>query len=55
MREGIEDYELLRALSVHNPGLAAELARRVMPSFTDYVREVDAFRAIQQELLSAAL
>jgi hypothetical protein len=53
MREGIEDYELLRALSVHNPARAAELARRVTPSFTNYVHDVDSFREIEQELLSA--
>jgi hypothetical protein len=53
MREGIEDYELLKALSAHNPQRAAELARRVMSSFTTYVHDVDSFRAIQQELLTA--
>jgi glucosylceramidase len=53
MREGIEDYELLKALAAHNPRLAAELARRMMPSLTDYVRDVSSFRTIQAELLNA--
>jgi len=52
MREGIEDYELLRALSVTHPRRAAELARRMMPSFKDYVRDAGSFRILQAELLS---
>ena len=54
MREGIEDYELLKALSVRDPRRAADLARRIVPSFTRYARDVSEFRAVHAQLLSAA-
>jgi hypothetical protein len=51
MREGIEDYELLVALSKRDPAKARELAAEAIPHFTDYVRDVSAFRKIQTKLL----
>lgn len=50
MREGIEDYELLRSLALKNPALARELAAKAVRGFTDYEREVSAFRRLQAEL-----
>jgi len=51
MREGIEDYELLRALKAKNPAVADELARAAVQSFTDYVRDPKAFRTLERRLL----
>ena len=54
MREGIEDYELL----MESAGRALEhtdaLARKVIPTFTDYVRDVNQFRNFERELLVVA-
>jgi hypothetical protein len=52
MREGIEDYELLMEAAWHVPDRTDALARRVMPSFTDYVRDVTEFRKFHHELLA---
>ncbi|HUJ24203.1 MAG TPA: DUF4091 domain-containing protein, partial [Bryobacteraceae bacterium] len=52
MREGIEDYELLRALSAKDPEKARQIARQAIPGLTDYVRDVAAFRRLQAELLA---
>ena len=51
MREGIEDYELLAALSKRDPEKAQQLAKEAIPHFTDYVREVGTFRKLQARLL----
>lgn len=51
MREGIEDYELLTALSKRDPAKARELAAEAIPHFTDYVRDVETFRKLQARLL----
>jgi len=53
MREGIEDYELLKLLKARNAGEAERLARAAIGSFTEYVREPAAFRRIQKSLLKA--
>src|SRR5260370_631163 len=50
MREGIEDYELLMEAARHDPERTDALARMVMPSFTDYVRDVTEFRKFHHEL-----
>jgi hypothetical protein len=54
MREGIEDYELLMESARYAPERTDALARRVMPGFTDYVRDVNQFRKFQRELLMLA-
>jgi len=54
MREGIEDYELLRSLSKRNPQEAQQIVKQAITSFTDYVRDVPTFRKIQISLLEAA-
>jgi hypothetical protein len=54
MREGIEDYELLMEAARHDPERTDALARMVMPSFTDYVRDVTEFRKFHHELLVLA-
>ncbi len=51
MREGIEDYELLRVLAVRDPEKARRLARTAIPGLTDYVRDVAAFRRLEAELI----
>lgn len=53
MRDGIEDYELLRQLAQKNPAEADRLARAAMTSFTEYVRDPAAFRKIERRLLEA--
>ena len=53
MREGIEDYELLRVLKEKNPAKADRLANQAIRSFTDYVRGVPGFRSIERQLLEA--
>lgn len=54
MREGIEEYEVLRELELHRPGAASKLAQTVIPGFTDYVRDVRQFRDYQRQLLTGA-
>ena len=53
MREGVEDYEMLRALQARDPAAAEEIAASAVSSFTDYVRDAAAFRTIEQRLLDA--
>lgn len=53
MREGIEDHELLAALAARDPEKARALAREAIPNFTDYVRDVRAFRQLQKRLLES--
>jgi hypothetical protein len=54
MREGIEDYELLRESARHAPERTDALARTVMPTFTEYLRNVSEFRKFERELLVLA-
>ena len=54
MREGIEDYELLRAAAVKDPARARNVAAQAVPNINDYVRDVPSFRRLQKELLAAA-
>jgi hypothetical protein len=53
LREGIEDYELLRVLKEKNPAAAEALAQQAVRSFTDYVRNPDEFRRIHKQLLGS--
>ena len=53
MREGIEDYELLRALQFTNPTEAQRIAQSAISSLTEYVRDPAEFRRIEQSLLRA--
>jgi hypothetical protein len=53
MREGIEDYEMLRALREKNPAEAERIAAAALPSFTEYVRDPAAFHKIERSLLKA--
>ncbi len=54
MREGIEDYELLMEAARHAPERTDALARTVMPTFTEYLRNVSQFRKFERELLVLA-
>jgi hypothetical protein len=51
MREGIEDYELLRALKEKNPAEAERLAKAAIQSFTEYVRDPVTFRKLERQML----
>jgi hypothetical protein len=53
MREGIEDYELLRLLQASKPAEAERIANSAVSSFTDYVRDPMAFRKVEKSLLEA--
>lgn len=53
MREGIEDFEMLRALNAKNPVEAERLSRAAIAAFTDYVRDPATFRKIERNLLEA--
>lgn len=52
-RDSIEDYELLRALSLRDEAKAHQLADRLVHDFGDYEMDVARFRAVRRELLSA--
>lgn len=51
MREGIEDYGLLRALAGRDAEAARRIAAEAVQSFTEYVREPARFREIHSKLL----
>ncbi len=51
MREGIEDYELLRELEEKHPGAGQAIAAKMIRSFTDYVRDPREFRMLQEQVL----
>jgi hypothetical protein len=53
MRAGIEDYEMLVAVSRRDRPSADALARAAVVSFTDYVRDPAAFRRIEAGLIEA--
>jgi hypothetical protein len=53
MRDGIEDYELLRSLTERDPAAARRIADAVVPTLTGYVRDVALFRRSHRELLEA--
>jgi len=54
MREGIEDYELLMESARRAPERSDALARKAIPTFTGYVRDVSQFRNFERELLVLA-
>ena len=51
MRQGIEDYELLRVLSKRDSAAADGLVRRVVRGFGDYTTRVADYRAMRRALL----
>jgi hypothetical protein len=53
MREGIEDYELLRQLQTKSPETADQIAQGAVTSFTEYVRNPASFRQLERKLLEA--
>lgn len=53
MREGIEDYELLRALGARDPARAQALAESAIPHVNDYIRDTIEFRKLERRLLEA--
>src|SRR5467141_1734209 len=54
MREGIEDYELLMESARHARERTDALARTVIPTFKEYLRDVNQFRKFERELLVLA-
>jgi hypothetical protein len=53
MRDGIEDYELLRLLSQKSPEKANALAERMVPKMAQPEKDVMRFRQARRELLEA--
>lgn len=53
MRDGIEDYELLRMLSRKDPDAADGICRGIVETPTDYARDPARFREARSNLLSA--
>lgn len=53
MRDGIEDYELLRQLAERNEPLAREISGSIIRAFDDYELDPMAFRAARRRLLTA--
>jgi hypothetical protein len=53
MREGIEDYELLRVLGERDAPRARALAEKAIPHINDYARDTAEFRKIERQLLEA--
>jgi len=53
MRDGIEDYELLRLLEKKDPKLAREICDSIVHSLTDYSLDPTAFRKARAKLVSA--
>jgi len=53
MRDGIEDYELLRLLAATSPRKAQALAERMVPKMSRPEKDVARFRRARRELLAA--
>ena len=53
VREGVQDYELLRLLGQTQPETARRLVEAVLPSLVAYERDVPRFRATRAQLLEA--
>ena len=53
MRDGIEDYEMLKLLEKQNPKLAAQICDSIVQSFTVYNLDPNAFNAARMTLIKA--
>ncbi|MGI6295610.1 MAG: glycoside hydrolase domain-containing protein [Armatimonadota bacterium] len=53
MRDGIEDYEMLKLLQKQNPKLASEICDSIVQSFTLYSLDPVAFNAARMRLIKA--
>ena len=53
MRDGIEDFELLKLLEKKNPKLAREICDSIVRSLTDYTLDPVEFRRARAKLISA--
>jgi hypothetical protein len=53
MRDGIEDYELLRLLAAKKPDEADAICRSVVRSLTDYTLDPAEFNNARRRLLEA--
>jgi hypothetical protein len=51
MRQGMEDYELLRLLAKDRPDRARAILRRLVRGFGDYTADVPLYRKTRRELL----
>lgn len=51
MKCGVQDYEILRAISLTDKDSANKLCRRAMYSFDDYITDVEEFDKIQADLV----
>jgi hypothetical protein len=52
MRDGIEDYELLKLLEAKEPAEATRISSLLIKNFDDYDMDVNHFRAARLEMLS---
>lgn len=53
MKCGVEDYEILRALSLADKTAADKLCRRALYAFDEYITDVEEFDQIQKDLVKA--
>jgi hypothetical protein len=53
MRDGIEDYEMLKLLQKRNPKLASEICNSVVQSFTVYTLDPVVFNKARCRMLNA--
>ena len=53
MRDGVEDFELLTLLAKKDPEKAHAIAKEAVRTFTDYMRDERALRALRLKLLEA--
>lgn len=53
MRDGLEDYELLKLLEKDNPKKAKQIADSVITTLTDYTTDPTRFRAARMRLIEA--
>ena len=53
LRDGVEDYEMLKLLEKKNPKLAREIADSVVRSLTDYTMDPGEFRAARMRIVNA--
>jgi hypothetical protein len=53
MKCGVEEYEILRALSLQDKKKADTICKSALLTFDEYIKDVDEFDAISRELVLA--
>lgn len=54
LREGVEDYELLKILGAKNPALAQQYVGRIVSSGTQFSRDIKLMKTVRDAVLRAA-